>query len=348
MKVSLTPYQCQPLTRSKIFLEVNISTISDPLSLADELELDEADFAMSEDGHPDEVVLPASNASSGNNGMQPPARPMVRSESTGSNHPRQPHTPNHQQPPKPASNAFNGAQNKNAVPAPRPQPQQFNNQRGPVSHNSNNPVAQPQGPGPQAPVQPPVLPPGGAPVGFFSARAVTQIPEDSLVAGQIPPPKGGMAFDPRAESPSIRKTPGIDHSKSKPVARDLKHAPPVITEENPSAPGGPAAAPPGGLQGNKVIPRPNQGGPPMARGNVGNPQLDHTRRIGAPGSSSPLANRNQYRPPTMKRPSGGDGGPLAPGQGRAPLADLPNTDAVTNAGGVGGVIAPDAKRQRMN
>lgn len=317
-----------------------MTTTSDPLSLADESELDEADFAMSEDGHPDEVVLPASNASSVGQGMQPPARLMVRSESTGSNYPRQPHTPNQQQPPKPASNAFNDAQNRNAVPAPRPQPQQFNNQRGPTSHSNNNPGAQPQGPGPQPPVQPPALPPGGAPVGFFSARAVTQIPEDSLVAGQILPPKAGMAFDPRAESPSIRKTPGIDHSKSKPVARDLKHVPPAVTEEKPAAPGGPP--------GNKGVPRPNQGGPPMARGNVVNPQLDHARRIGAPGSSSPLANRNQYRPPTMKRPSGGEGGPLAPGQGRAPLADLPNIDAVTNAGGAGGVVGPDAKRQRMN
>ena len=59
------------------------------------------------------------------------------------------------------------------------------------------------------------------------------------------------------------------------------------------------------------------GGQPMGVGggnagkpNVVNPQLDQTRRIGAPGggmgggfSSSPSGNRGQYRPLTVKRPA---------------------------------------------
>ena len=298
---------------------------------------------MSEDGHPDEVILPASNASSvdkgtnNSNAMHPPVRPMMRSASTGSNYPRQPHTPNQQQAPKPVSNAYNnGAQNKNAAPVPRPPPQQFNNnQKGPTNHNNNNLVPQQQAPGPQGPGQA-AGPPPGVSVGFFSARAVSQLPEESLATGQVAP-KGGLAFDPKAESPSIRKTPGIDHASSKPVARNLTHVPGKTAEEAPDVPGGPP--------GNKVVPRLNQAGPPMARGNVMNPQLDHTRRIGAPGPSSPLANRNQYRPPTMKRPPGGDAGPVAGGPGRAPLADLSNTDASTNGAGA---MGPDAKRQRMS
>jgi DNA repair and recombination protein RAD52 len=80
-------------------------------------------------------------------------------------------------------------------------------------------------------------------------------------------------------------------------------------------------------------------------GNVVNPQLDTARRIGAPsGPGSPLANRGQYRPPTIvnKRPlDGGAGGVV---QGRAPLADVSN-----HAGGAVamGISGPDVKRLKM-
>ena len=47
------------------------------------------------------------------------------------------------------------------------------------------------------------------------------------------------------------------------------------------------------------------------------PQLNATRRIGAPGSGSPnsMGNRGSYKPPTLKR--------LADGAVRTPLVDLP-------------------------
>jgi len=74
-----------------------------------------------------------------------------------------------------------------------------------------------------------------------------------------------------------------------------------------------------------------------ARTNIVNPQLDATRRIGAPGSPSPMANRNMYKPPTMKRPYQGQG------PARPPLGDLPTNETlqVTDGGG-------DMKRARMN
>ena len=123
------------------------------------------------------------------------------------------------------------------------------------------------------------------------------------------------AFNPHAESPSIRKTPGVDHKSSKPLTRELKHVS--------GAPQAVAAA----ISGT--------------RNNIVNPQLDTTRRIGAPYSSSPMANRGMYKPPSMKRPlDSGVGGLDAP---RVPLVDLAANTAIG-----GGDFSADAKRQRIN
>jgi DNA repair and recombination protein RAD52 len=157
------------------------------------------------------------------------------------------------------------------------------------------------------------LPPQGT--GFFSARAAARIPE-GVDADPLPPSHTSNlpAFNPNLESPSIRKTPGIDHKKSKPLTRDGKHVP-----------GGSQAAASAG---------------PEQRPSIMNPHLDATRRIGAPGGSSPVGNRGQYKPPTMmKRPVDAVGGGLS----RAPLLDLPANGAM-GPGEAGG----DAKRQRLN
>lgn len=76
------------------------------------------------------------------------------------------------------------------------------------------------------------------------------------------------------------------------------------------------------------------GGFGRAPGSIVNPQLDATRRIGAPGSPSPMGNRNMYRPPSKR-----------PVDSRAPLVDLPANGHIAGAGDVGG---GDVKRQRMN
>ena len=57
--------------------------------------------------------------------------------------------------------------------------------------------------------------PEGLPTGFFSARAAEALNTDPQSAV-----KNAPAFDPRFESPSIRKTAGFNHNKSAPVARN--------------------------------------------------------------------------------------------------------------------------------
>jgi DNA repair and recombination protein RAD52 len=151
------------------------------------------------------------------------------------------------------------------------------------------------------------MPPQGA--GFFSARAAAMLPEGQTTEGvPAPLPNHLPAFNPHAESPSIRKTPGIDHKTSKPLTRDLKHIP-------------------GSSQAVAASPGPKTT-------NIVNPQLDATRRIGAPGSFSPMANRGSFKQP-LKRP-------VDNGANRTPLTDLPAN------GPVGGDAGGDTKRQRMN
>ncbi|KAF7545084.1 hypothetical protein G7046_g9646 [Stylonectria norvegica] len=279
-------------------------------------ELDEADFCVSEEGHPDEVVLSTSmngrNVSEKSSMNAPPQqmpqqqqqqqnRQPGRSFSGGNN--RQPHTPNQAQSrPGPQNGGY-------TAPPNRPQQGQANRT------TPNNPVG--------APRPPPPPQTGNIPetVGFFSAKAVSQLPEASIQGSsniRLAVPQGAQAFNPKAESPSIPKTPGIDHSSSKPVSRTGQHVPPSsqAATTNP----------------NSFTPvRPSMNSSQATRGNVVNPSLDHTRRIGAPGGpGSPLANRGSYRPPTMKRP---------------PLVDLPvnQHESATKATENGS----DAKRQRM-
>ncbi|KAM7223375.1 hypothetical protein V8F06_001252 [Rhypophila decipiens] len=324
-------------------------------------ELDEADFNITEDGHPDEIVLPVSTTTSSNEkpqnipppnttNMAPPAnRSLVRSGSGPQSFPRQPQTPNHQALQRPNNvNSFNGAQNNNmANNGPRPPQQQFNQNRaaGPnpgMNQNAQPPRVTPPQPQPQ-PQAGGGAPPPGEVVGFFSARAVIDIPEESLINSQVVP-KAGQVFNPRLESPSIRKTPGIDHTKSKPLSRTGQHVPPAITSTETNATGpntnaGGASAAGAGMGMSRL--GPGMAGPgPRGPGNMINPHFDQARRIGAPGASSPLANRGQYRPPTIKRPA-----PPAdnPG-GRVPLTEMPNNGLAAGEGS-----GPDAaKRQKTS
>ncbi|KAL7942160.1 hypothetical protein V8C42DRAFT_332718 [Trichoderma barbatum] len=260
-------------------------------------ELDEADFCVPEDGHPDEIMLPSA--------ANPPHDKPAASESRpgqpaktmpGSNVNRppqpQPYTPRLVQPPRPQ----NGPQGKDSL---------------------NQAMAAPPPPPPQAPP--------GEPVAFFSARS-TMSDANQPSANQN---QQKQLFNPKAESPSIRKTPGIDHTSSKPVARNGQHVPPANSQA-PSTQSGNT----GGFTPVRQSVSSSQ-----VRGSAMNPSLDHARRIGAPGGGlgSPLANRGQYKPPTMKRtlPSEGNGP-------RAPLVDIP-----TNAGNGSSEDGLDAKRQKV-
>ncbi|OIW23630.1 hypothetical protein CONLIGDRAFT_637602 [Coniochaeta ligniaria NRRL 30616] len=345
-------------------------------------EFDEVDFNVAEDdAHPDEVVL-TSTVQSNSDGktqnqlavntsaMNPPSRPLARASSGGSTYNRGPQTPNQQQNSRP--NQFNGvqlngAQNQTHQQGQRPPAQQFNQNRPQQQHNnishsnnnhnnnsnnnhsSNSSTANSSGSSHHTPQQAhntsmgagTGAPPGAGATGFFSARAVKEIPEDALATGATLAPQAGQVFNPRAESPSIRKTPGIDHTKSKPLARNGVHVAPPSTQEA-AAGGSTGTSTTGTAAGAFSRPVPQQQARP---GNVVNPHFDAARRIGAPGGpGSPLANRGQYRPPTMvnKRPLEGSAGGVV--QGRAPLADVSNSAGGAVAMGISG---PDVKRLKM-
>ncbi|KAI4146203.1 MAG: hypothetical protein LQ341_002150 [Variospora aurantia] len=148
--------------------------------------------------------------------------------------------------------------------------------------------------------------PSNPPLGFFTARAAESVQTCSGLPLKAP------SFNLHLESPSIRKTAGVDHSKTKPVGKD------VIS---------PA------LQLPAAISAAN------GRPNLVNPQADKARRVGMPvGSASPLSNRGSYKPPQMKR--GADGNPLH--LSRPALGDV--TSTTVNAPGDSG--GGDAKRQK--
>ena len=150
------------------------------------------------------------------------------------------------------------------------------------------------------------------PVGFFTARAA-----ESLQNAQSANSLSAPSFNPHLESPSIPRTAGIDHSKSKPVNRDIIAASPST----------------------KIMPS-----SAVARVGIGtsmgftNPQTDKNRKVGMPGigiGASPLQNRGSYKPPQIvKRPAD---------TSRSALGDV--TSATVNITGADGTA--DAKRQRI-
>ncbi|KAH8893307.1 hypothetical protein GQ53DRAFT_793515 [Thozetella sp. PMI_491] len=361
--VSETPKTSNPELPKPANTESSKETLDGSLLSSDSFEelmseLDEADFNMMDDGHPDEVILGAPHQNSGDKPsnppqpaksapMQPPSRPITKSSAAVVNG-RQPQTPN---PPHPRPGQFHGAHqqqhNQGVSTSARPQPQGQNN----ISRPNNPPqaalTAAASGPQNAATNGPPS---GTQSAGFFSARAVTQIPEETLSSQQFVP-QTNHAFNPHAESPSIRKTPGIDHTKSRPLARNGQHVVPTPSADNsnPAGNSNPSAPRPGptAAGGQAPIGRPGGPGPgpsPGPRGNGLSAQFDHGRRIGAPmGSASPLANRNQYRPPTMKRPVGQEQGAQNQLPGRPPLADVSSNNPPTGQTGSG----HDIKRQRV-
>lgn len=105
------------------------------------------------------------------------------------------------------------------------------------------------------------------PIGFFTARAAESVQNVSSISVKAP------AFNPHLESPSIRKTAGVDHTKTKPVGKEMVATSPVAI-------------------------------PPRSIVNYVNPQTDRARRVGMPlVAASPLQNRNSYKPPQIKRPA---------------------------------------------
>jgi DNA repair and recombination protein RAD52 len=131
----------------------------------------------------------------------------------------------------------------------------------------------------------PCLPPPGAPEGFVTGRSVDLLNQPP----EARPPNANMAFNPHADSPSIRRTHGINPGKSAPVSRLA-----INGNGQPHAAGGT----PGTNGGN--------GATTPVRTNFVNPAADPNRRIGVPLVGGGMQNRGQYRPPTaigVKRPA---------------------------------------------
>lgn len=308
---------------------------------------------MVDDDHPDEVSLPESAKPTPQphnppkpQAMQPPSRPLARSHSAG-NPPRPPQPPAQVQqnprpggPNHPVQNISRPQQNQN-------RPQTIGSVQNSKSSNSGRLQAPAQGPSDSS---------GAAEaVGFFSARAVKQLTGQKEDEIKLPStPSVGQVFNPHAETPSIFKTPGIDYSQSRPLGRDLKHYAPLERklDDDSGIDLGPAPSTPSANSGFSRAGPAQQPGPGNAqKGNVVNPQLNQTRRIGAPmGPGSPLGNRGQYRPPTFKRPPPGEGNHVIAGGGvaRQALAEVStNGTAAGAAAGPGGGIGGDPKRQKI-
>ncbi|KAJ9251324.1 hypothetical protein DTO207G8_5427 [Paecilomyces variotii] len=169
--------------------------------------------------------------------------------------------------------------------------------------------------------------PGDPPSVFYSARAVDMLRNNNA------PPSSVPQFDPRAESPSIRKTAGVDHNKSLPISK------PMLAQQG-------------------ITPTDN------TRDFV-NPSADLNRRIGAPGSSgigSPVSrgpSTSSYRPltrPTVDPRNAGANigpikGPSVPQNmngKRPPLNDVTNAAPGAGPGVATSVSGPgDPKRPRI-
>ncbi|QDS76532.1 hypothetical protein FKW77_006064 [Venturia effusa] len=163
------------------------------------------------------------------------------------------------------------------------------------------------------------------PVGFITARAADKVQDGrpTMITPAL------QAFNPHAESPSIRKTTGIDHRRSAPINRQVvtAGAPNIPAQHGPSNPG---------MMPNRPT-------------NFVNPQADMSRRIGMPvGGQSPLANRGAYKPPGpagIKRGVPEGAGTAGTAGGRPPLADMSNMQS--NQPQQDGGDGLGAKRQKI-
>lgn len=335
----------------------------------------DTDFGENHNGHPDEVTLPAepqlppppirpsANTPAANwppettRPSVPPAKNITNTPSKqrdGSMHappidarihqaPMQRNL-SHEKRPLPTQQTTNIKANSSAV-LPNAPNLTHNHHPSSPGHVPQHFAAPQSGPGPhQQQNQAPLNQAHAPPVGFYSARAASAL--NGAPDGQAAPVSH---FNPHTESPSIRKTIGIDHSRSIPVKRAAMG---VAEAANTPAPGF----------------RDPMAGPPTPARDFVNPSSDMHRRIGAPGGgmASPSArsggmNGSAYRPPSRRGPidpnsntsmMGGQSNGQAQGLNgvagvkRPPLGDVSNMHP-SNTGATGAPGGDDGKRQRI-
>ncbi|OCK83641.1 hypothetical protein K432DRAFT_390238 [Lepidopterella palustris CBS 459.81] len=226
---------------------------------------------------------------------------------TDAHHPSRPQ-PQPQRPPPPQQQPNTSHQPSRAQPQPQPQyqPSHYPTHQQQNHGSRSNPSSASETGAQNQPQQtknesqkagPPSGPPTThePPIGFVTSRAAELIQKSEHSNAPLPP--NVPAFNPHAESPSLRRTSGIDHMKSAPVSRQA-----IV----------------GGLNQNPLS------AVAFSRPNFINPHTDANRRIGMPGAvQSPLANRGAYKPPGPA--AGIKRGPEI--VARPPLADVSNKQA---------------------
>ena len=285
-------------------------------------DFDEADFCVSEEGHPDEVVIPEAATATTTLAISapslPPPRPNQPSRNTSPVRQLPPHLADGARPPPPrppqTPGSTNGQPNGGGMGG-----QQFNKPQAPVPNKAPNGGAAEVGTG----------------TPWLSARAVSKANDGDDISAVA---QSGQLFNHKAETPSIPRTPGFDHNTSARISRQ------AALQKAARAAGAPAAPAPGRAGSPSPAPAGGFGGPATRNGlnHPTGPGGEPARRIGAPPStSSPLANRGQFRPPPMKRGPPND---ATAGVALPPLADVPSNVSVGSAAGADGI---DAKRQRL-
>ncbi|KAJ5081974.1 Rad52/22 double-strand break repair protein [Penicillium argentinense] len=296
---------------------------------------DEADFAVGTTGNPDEITIESEVKQQPPTPMNRPVPPRVPPEgrfdaavtpskperwNPGNQSLRQPMPPNGRPnspaivpqrrpmaPNVPTNNA--PAARPGAPPQARPAPASNLQNPNEQTQIKTEPTTAPNAVNPQQP------PAGSQSVGFYSARAADML-RDNPNGG--PPP--GTQFDPHAESPSIRKTAGVDHSKSLPVSRPMLSAaspasnnardfvnPTTDLQRRVGAPGGPAGV------GSPLSRGPSTSSyRPLTRPNI-DPK-NAPNQAGANRGSVPPQNMNGKRPPLddVTNASPGATSPAAP------------------------------------
>lgn len=313
---------------------------------------DEADFGVAANGNPDEVILepepqrqpqPPTQAVNIPNAPRPianipgpPGRP--NSAVVTPSKPERPWnpTPAPRQAPVPAPSDPNLGQRR----PPYAPPQNFQNQvaappgqqqanQNMSSMNSSNQPPVKREPDPNVDMPPPNDSPSA---GFFSARAVDILRDNPSTPAVAP------QFDPHAQSPSIRKTAGVDHSKSVPVSKPMVTGASPATNNtrdfvNPSADTQRKIGAPGGGFGSPM----NRGPTTSSYRPLTRPNIDSRTGPNAAAATAAANRANSVGPQNMN--SNGK---------RPPLNDVTNATVTPNGNGGPVPGATDPKRPRLN
>lgn len=270
------------------------------------MDFDEADF--DDIGNPDEVTLPPDTGPP-KGGIRPPIS-NINHHDTPSKPPQQ-RTDQNGFPPQPNQNMPNGNQ-----PFLHARSEYVGQESNTISRSSSPGIASQHFAPP-----PPPQPPGPRVTAFFSARDADNLDGNNNPINPISVSK----FNPHAESPSIRKTSGVDHSHSMALNRKtLKHEP---LPKKPT---------------DVETPAPVKTGAPTA--------------AGGPNPMVRSMSTSAYRPPTRH------GTPAVPGHvstsgaveservltaaKRAPLSDLSNVQSGPHTNGMANET-PNVKRPRI-